>query len=138
MGNKKPQPFNNLTKGERKALQELREIDDIVIAKADEGGPVVIIDVKDYIREAESQLKNKDNYERLKYDPTETHNRLVNDTIERFKKQKMMKETIAEGLKTENLRTPNFIYDQKYIKEENLVSQFSVQLIVTPPTYHSM
>ena len=47
--------------------------------KADKGAAVVIIDVKDYMREAESRLKNKNNYDRLKYDPTETHNRLVND-----------------------------------------------------------
>lgn len=69
----------------RKALQELRERDDTVITKADKGGAVVIVDVKDYIREAKSQLKNKDNYDRLKCDPTETCNRLVNDTIESLK-----------------------------------------------------
>ena len=39
-------------------------------------------------------MKNKDNYNRLKYNPTETHNRLVKDNIERFKKQKMIKEKI--------------------------------------------
>ena len=66
IGNQKPQPFNNLTKDERKALQELSEIDDIVIRKTDKGAAVFIVDVKDYIREAESQLKNKDNYDRLK------------------------------------------------------------------------
>ena len=105
---KKPQPFNKLTKGERTSFQELSERDDTVITKTDKGGAVVIIDVKYYIREAESQLKSKDNYDRLKYDPTERHNRLVNNTIERFKKQKMMKEKVAEGLKTENSRTPKF------------------------------
>ena len=38
--------------------------------KADKGAAVVITDVKDYMREAESHLKNKNNYDRLKYDPT--------------------------------------------------------------------
>ena len=33
----------------------------------DKSGAVVIIDVKDYMREVEFQLKNKDNYDRLKY-----------------------------------------------------------------------
>ena len=55
--NQKPHPFNNLTKSEGTALQELNERDDTVITKADEGGGVVITDVKDYIKEAESQLK---------------------------------------------------------------------------------
>ena len=61
MENQKPKLFNNLNKCERKALQELSERDDIVITKADKDGTVIIIDVKYYIREAESQLKNKDN-----------------------------------------------------------------------------
>ena len=35
MENQKPQPFNNVTKDERKALYELSERDDIVVTKAD-------------------------------------------------------------------------------------------------------
>ena len=58
--NEKPQPFKNL-KGKRTALQELSERDEIVIEKAGEGGAVVKIDAEDYIREAESRLKSKDN-----------------------------------------------------------------------------
>ena len=77
----------NLTTGERTALKKLSErgID-----------AVVIIDLKDYIGEAESQKKKKDNYNRLKYDPTEALNILVNDTIERFKRQKMMKKKLLK------------------------------------------
>ena len=40
--NQKPKLFNNLTKSERKALQELSERGNIVIKKVDEGGAVVI------------------------------------------------------------------------------------------------
>lgn len=54
MENQKPQLFNNLTKGERKAWKELIERDDIVITKADKAGAVVIIDVKGCIREGKS------------------------------------------------------------------------------------
>ena len=90
-----------------------------MITKVDEGGVVATIDVKNYIIEAESQLKNKDNYNRLKYDPTETHNRLVNDTTERFKKQPIIKEKFAQGLKTEYPRTPKFYLRSKIRKKEN-------------------
>ena len=38
----------------------------------------------------------RENYNSPKYDAAETHNRLVNDTIERLKKLKMMKEKVAE------------------------------------------
>ena len=43
-------PYNNLTKNERTSTKEReREREDIVITKADKGGAVVIVDVKDYI-----------------------------------------------------------------------------------------
>ena len=58
-------------------------------------------------------MKNKDKHDRLKYDPTETYDRLVNETIEWLKKQKMMKEKVAHGLKTENSRTPKFYLQPK-------------------------
>lgn len=54
-----------MTKHERKALQKLNETDDTVTTKSEESGAVIIVDVKGYIREAESQLKNMDNYDRL-------------------------------------------------------------------------
>ena len=53
---------NNLTKGERKALKELEDRNDIIITKADNGEAVVIIDVADYVKEVEHQLSNKDSY----------------------------------------------------------------------------
>ena len=49
----KEKPFNNLTKNERTSMKELSEREDIVITKDDKGGAVVIVDVKDYIKEAE-------------------------------------------------------------------------------------
>ena len=54
-----------MTKHERKALQKLNETDDTVTTKSEESGAVIIVDVKGYIRETESQLKNMDNYDRL-------------------------------------------------------------------------
>ena len=107
-----------------------------MIKKADKGGAVVIVDVKYYTREAESQLKNKYNYDRLKHDSTETRNRLVNDTIERSKKQKMMKETVAEGLKTENPRTPKF-YLRPKIHKRGKPGRPVVSSVVTPPAYQN-
>ena len=82
-------------------------------------------------------MKNRDNYDRLKYVPTETYSRVVNDIIERFKKQVMRKEDVAKRLKTENLRTPKFYLRPKYLKEETVVAQLLVQLIVTHSTYQN-
>ena len=46
--------YNNLAKRERKTLKELADRNDIIITKADKGGVVVIIDVEDYVKEAEN------------------------------------------------------------------------------------
>ena len=81
----KEKRYNNLTKSERTSMKELSEREDIINTKADKGGGIVIVDVKDYIKEAERQLNNTENYRKLQEDPTATNIKLVNDTIERFK-----------------------------------------------------
>ena len=57
----KEKPYNNLTKSERTSMKELSERVDIIITKAEKGGAVVIVDVKDYIKQAERQLNNTKN-----------------------------------------------------------------------------
>ena len=53
--NSKNKYYNNLTKRERKALKELTDRNDIIITKVDKGGAAVIINVEDYVKEAEHQ-----------------------------------------------------------------------------------
>ena len=81
----KKKSYNNLTKNKRTSMKELSEWEDIIITKADKGDAVVIVGVKDYIKEAERQLSNTENYGKLQEDPTATNMKLVNDIIERFK-----------------------------------------------------
>ena len=77
---------DNLSKEERKALNNLKVRDDIIITHADKGGAVVIISVKDYITEADRQLKDKKFYAELNHDPTKHHAELINETIRTFTK----------------------------------------------------
>ena len=72
-------------------MKELSEREDIAITKADKGGGVVIVDVKDYISEAERQLNSTENYWKLQEDLTATNMELVNATKERLKKTKIKK-----------------------------------------------
>ena len=82
------------------------------------------MDVKDYINEAHRQLNNKNHYKTLNKDPTSTNAKLVNDTIQRFKKEKLHKEKIADGLKVSNpKKLENSIYSQTFIKKITLVDQ---------------
>ena len=66
---------DNLTKSERETLlQNLQKRKtDIIITKADKRGAVVILDINDYIDEANRQLNNTNNYEQLDFNPTELH-----------------------------------------------------------------
>ena len=95
----KEKPYNNLTKNERTSMRELSERDDIIITIAGKGVAAVIVAVKEYIKEPEQQLNNTKNYRKLQEEPTATNMKLVNDTIERFKIQKLPNEKVAEGLK---------------------------------------
>ena len=63
--------YNIEEKKEEDALQNLSKRDDIIITKADKGGPVVIVDVYDYIQEANRQLDNKEFYKKLTINTTE-------------------------------------------------------------------
>ena len=79
----------------------------IIITKAYKRGAVAIIDVKDYVKEAEHQLNNKEAHKKLQNGKTQTHTRLVDDKI-CFKNDKLITENIANGLQVQLLETPTF------------------------------
>ena len=76
---------DNLTKSECEALLNLQKRNDIIITKADKGGRVVILDIKDYIDEANRQLNNTNNYEQLDFDPTELYTEKIKSEINNSK-----------------------------------------------------
>ena len=86
------------------------------------GGAVVIVDVKDYIKVAERQLNNSKNNRKLEEDTTATNMKLLNDTIEKFKKQKLINEKVAEGLNRNVPKTPKFYLRPKIHKKVTLVA----------------
>ena len=128
----KEKPHKSLTKIERTSMKELSEREDIIITKADKDDAAVIVDVKDYIKGAEQQLNNTKNYKKRQEDQTATNMKLVNDTIERFKKQKLINEKVSERLKRNGPRTPNFYLRPKIHKEGN-----SDHLVVSSVNCHT-
>ena len=99
-------------------MEELAKRKDIIITNADKGGAVVIMDVEKYINEANRQLFDKRNYEKLQDDPTLHLSYLVNGTILKFKKENLLSTKLAYGLKFAILKTPNFYISPK-IHQEN-------------------
>ena len=77
------------------------------------------MDTDKYIEEDDRQLSDSTNYKKLQNNPTLQHNKLVNDTITRFKKEKLLPQNIADGLSTSNLRTPKFYLSPKIHKPYN-------------------
>ena len=116
---KPKQTHQNFDNGEREPIKELSKREDNITTNAGKGGTVVIVDINDYIKEAECQLNDKDNYHILTQDPTLGNNKLVNQAIERFKKEKLITEQIADGLKTLDPRTPRFYITPKIHKLGN-------------------
>ena len=70
--------FNNLTKGERDALYNLKNDKTIVIKGADKGSAVVVWDREDYIREAENQLGDTNIYQEVLNDGKPLMNIILN------------------------------------------------------------
>ena len=78
-------PKNNLNENKIEALKDLNIRDDIVITKADKGAAVAIIDVGDYINEANLQLNNKE----ILNDPTELNRKKAKNAIKELKSARL-------------------------------------------------
>ena len=100
-------------------MEELVKRKDLMVTSADKGGAVVIMDTDGYIKEANRQLSDKASYKQSTQDPTLQHNRMINQTIERFKNEKLLPQKIADGLKITNPKTPKFYISPKIQKTNN-------------------
>ena len=109
----------NLTKDERKALNNFRIREDIVITNADKGGAVVIQDVKDYINEALRQLNDETFYKKCDQDLTEKHNKRIQNIIESLRKSKLIDDKTADMLTETQPKTPKFYTTPKRHKPNN-------------------
>ena len=66
-----------------------------IITKADKGGAIVIVDVDNYVQEANQQLDNKGFYRKLTMDTTKINRIKVNRTINELKSSHLLDEKIA-------------------------------------------
>ena len=83
-------------------LEQFKRRNDIIITSADKGRAIVIQDVKLYIKLAERQLSNIQNYVSLPKDPTKINNFIVDKTIKRFQNHDLIEDKVAETLITQN------------------------------------
>ena len=72
---------DNLSKSERLAISELKNLQNVVIKPADKGSMVVLLNKSDYIREAEKQLSDKNFYINTDEDLTHYHMKQVKKVV---------------------------------------------------------
>ena len=79
--------YSKLTKEERLTLNSLRDVTSIIIKEADKSSRVVVWERKDYLKEAEKQLSDKETYEQLSSDPESPLINIVKGCLSRVKKR---------------------------------------------------
>ncbi|XP_072043052.1 uncharacterized protein [Amphiura filiformis] len=80
-------PKNNISKGERTAIQDLKKDDNIVILPADKGRSTVIMNKSDYIKKSNDLLNDTTTYKKLKTDPTSKHKKQLVSILTKLKDQ---------------------------------------------------
>ena len=108
---KKPKP--NLTKGERKAIGELKRDQARMILTMDKGVLLVVLNTEDYNKKAEDLL-NQNTYRALTSDPTmRLKNKMIN-LLKSIKSKGGMTEEMYKRLYPTGLGHPNSMGSQKY------------------------
>ena len=103
----------------------------------------VIVDTKDYVKEANRQLQDAQYYWQLNYNPTEDHTNLICNNLDEFRNDYEVNEDIVEGLKPTEPKTTvaTVIVDTKdYVKEANRQlqdAQYYWQLNYNPTEDHA-
>ena len=99
-------------------MKDLNIRDDIVITKADKGAAVAIIDVGDYINEANLQLNNKQFYKEILNDPTELNRKKSQKCNQRTKICKITTQKIATQLEVQEVKAPTFHMFPKHTSQK--------------------
>ena len=90
----------------------------IIIANADNGSAVAIMDAEKYFNEASRKLSDKRSNNLLQEDLKLKQSKLVNDTVDRLNKENLLSKKVAYGLKTVFPKTPRF-YISPQIPKKN-------------------
>ena len=85
----------------------------------DKGGAIVIVDVDDYVQEANRQLDNNEFKKKLTIDTTEINQIKVNRTINELKSLHLLNEKVANNLLSSEAKIPQFKMLPKVHKKAN-------------------
>ena len=80
-------PKTKFTKDERKAIQQLKKEESVLLSPADKGKATVVIDVSEYEEKINEMLSDERTYEKLTSDPTQRYKRELVTILSRLKKE---------------------------------------------------
>ena len=80
-------PKSNISREERKALNDLKKEESVLILPADKGKATVLMDVQDYEDKLTEMLSDEKTYEQLSSDPTQRYKRELVAILSRLKKE---------------------------------------------------
>ena len=125
--------FTNLTKGEQKALNSLRNDRTIIIKPADKGSAIVVWSREDYIKEAERQLADQSTYEISSLDAVKAVNEKINVVLRKMKAKGEVDKKHVNFWSYLNLDLEDSIYYQKYTKDHMMYQEDQSSLTILPP-----
>ena len=98
----------NITKKERKAIEDLRKDENIMILPADEGRTTVVMDKQEYLDKCNSMLQDTKTYKKLKHDPTAKYKREVVALLKELKDREVISNTLHKRLYPTSDQPPRF------------------------------
>ncbi|OCT72218.1 hypothetical protein XELAEV_18035190mg [Xenopus laevis] len=96
----------NLTKGEQKALKDLKNDKTIIIKPADKGGGIVIITKEYYMNKIKGQLSDTTTYKKLRKNPTNEYK-----LLDKAKNKGILNKKEHEYLKKDVVLLPSYLKD---------------------------
>ncbi|XP_044165755.1 uncharacterized protein LOC122949770 [Acropora millepora] len=122
----------NISREEQKALENLRNYDDIVIKQADKGSAVVILDRDKNVAEAMRQLNDSEVYISLRDDPTADMIRKVNERVEKLHNDGYISQSTLQYLMVTNDATAGRFYLLPKIHKKNCPGRSVISGCNTP------
>ena len=106
---------NNITPAEKGAIQELKEMDDIVIKPVDKGSAVVVMDKVDYVEDANRQQRDE-SFTKLESDPTKEFSTRITQELKIMKENSHIDKNTFDYLKPDKPKADASIHYLKLKK----------------------
>ena len=126
-------PKDNLTRNQRKALKELKELEDVVILPADKGNATVVMRREEYDTKM-TELLETSTYRRLERDPTTTQENRLSRKLKGLEKSREIPGKLYQRIRPSGSQPPRIYGLPKIHKPE--VPLRPIVSCIGAPSYH--